>query len=276
MTDHKHATARRRLLPVVAASLAALVAYLAFWPVPVRPVAWSAPAAPGYVGVHAVNSGLVGLHMIDLGGEEGPEHVVLGPDGRLYVAVASGRILRMAPDGADRQVLADTGGRVLGFAFDAAGNLIAADAYRGLVEVTPDGRLRLLTARVDGDPIRYANSVVVAASGLVYFTDSSRRFSPVEVGGTFEASLPDILEQSATGRVLAYDPARGTTRPSPAAWRSPTASPWRPTSGGSWSPKRAATASGRFAPTPPTSISPRPRPTKPQSSSTTCPATPTT
>lgn len=204
--------ARQRLTRIIATAVLALIAYLTFWPVPLRPVAWSAPAAPGYMGVHAVNDGLAGLQMIDLGGEEGPEHVILGPDGKLYVAVASGRILSMAPDGSDRQVLADTGGRVLGFAFDAAGNLIAADAYRGLVEIAPDGRLRLLTNAVDGDPIRFANSVVVAASGLVYFTDSSTRFSPVEEGGTFAASLPDILEQSATGRVLAYDPAQGTTR----------------------------------------------------------------
>jgi sugar lactone lactonase YvrE len=101
---------------------------------------------------------------------------------------------------------------VLGFDFDAAGSLIAADAYRGLIEVAPDGEIRLLTDAVDGDPIRYANSVVVGTDGLVYFTDASTRFSPVEVGGTFEASIPDILEQSATGRVLAFDPTRGTTR----------------------------------------------------------------
>lgn len=210
--DTARNTLRKRLLLVTAATVTILVAYLALWPVPVRPLAWSAPEAPGYVGVHAVNARLAGLSTIDLGGEEGPEHVALGPDGKLYVAVASGRILRMAPDGSDRQVLADTGGRVLGFAFDAAGNLIAADAWRGLTEIAPGGQVRLLSAAIDGDPIRYANSVVVAASGLVYFTDSSRRFSPVELGGTFEASIPDILEQSATGRVLVYDPTRGTTR----------------------------------------------------------------
>jgi sugar lactone lactonase YvrE len=64
----------------------------------------------------------------------------------------------------------------------------------------------------DHDPIRFANAVVVAPDGTVYFTDASTRFAPSRWGGTFEASLLDILEQSATGRVLAYDPATRRTR----------------------------------------------------------------
>ncbi len=35
---------------------------------------------------------------------------------------------------------------------------------------------------------------------------------PAQWGGTYEASVLDVLEQSATGRVLAYDPASGRTR----------------------------------------------------------------
>jgi len=50
------------------------------------------------------------------------------------------------------------------------------------------------------------------ASGKIYFTDASTRFAPAKWGGTFEASVLDILEQSATGRVLEYDPATRTTR----------------------------------------------------------------
>jgi sugar lactone lactonase YvrE len=190
----------------------ALAAYLVLWPVPIRPVSWVAPAAPGYTGVHATNLRLAGLQLIDLGGEEGPEHVAFGPDGMLYAAVASGKLLRMNADGSAQQVFASTGGRVLGFAFDAVGNLIVADAHNGLLGIAPDGTVRVLTDTVGDDPIRYANSVVVARNGTVYFTDSSKRFSPVEWGGTFEASILDITEQSATGRVLAYDPAQGTTR----------------------------------------------------------------
>ena len=94
--------------------LLAVVAYLAFWPVPIRAVSWKAPAAPGYVGPHAVNQKLAGLKLIDLGGEEGPEHVVLARDGKLYTTVLSGNILRMNPDGSGREVFAHTGGRVLG------------------------------------------------------------------------------------------------------------------------------------------------------------------
>jgi hypothetical protein len=101
--------------------LLALMAYLALWPVPIQPVSWKAPAAPGYVGPHAANQKLAGLKMIDLGGEEGPEHVVLARDGKLYTTVLSGNILRMNPDGSGREVFANTGGRVLGFDFRRGG-----------------------------------------------------------------------------------------------------------------------------------------------------------
>ena len=39
-----------------------------------------------------------------------------------------------------------------------------------------------------------------------------RASRPREWGGTYEASVLDIMEQSATGRVLAHDPATGKTR----------------------------------------------------------------
>ena len=192
--------------------LLALVAYLAFWPVPIDPVSWKAPAAPGYVGPHAVNQKLAGLKMIDLGGEEGPEHVVLARDGKLYTTVLSGNILRMNPDGSGREVFANTGGRVLGFDFDAAGNLIAADAVKGLLSISPDRKITVLADQVGGDPIRYADAVVVARNGKIYLSDASTRFAPTRWGGTFEASVLDIIEQSSTGRILEYDPATRNIR----------------------------------------------------------------
>ena len=192
--------------------LLALMAYLALWPVPIQPVSWKAPAAPGYVGPHAANQKLAGLKMIDLGGEEGPEHVVLARDGKLYTTVLSGNILRMNPDGSGREVFANTGGRVLGFDFDAAGNLIAADAVKGLLSISPDRKITVLTDAVGGDPIRYADAVVVARNGKMYLSDASTRFAPARWGGTFEASVLDIIEQSSTGRILEYDPATRGTR----------------------------------------------------------------
>jgi sugar lactone lactonase YvrE len=193
--------------------LAAAAAYLCFWPIPAEPVAWPAPTPPGYTGAFAPNTRLAGLRTIDLGGEVGPEHVAIGPDGRLYAAMEGGRLLRMQPDGAQREVFASTGGRVLGFDFDAGGRLIAADAFKGLLAITPDGRVSVLADRVaPDDPIGYADAIVVAPDGTIYFTDASTRFSPAEWGGTLAASVLDIMEQSATGRVLAHDPATGRTR----------------------------------------------------------------
>ncbi|MDZ7591362.1 MAG: SMP-30/gluconolactonase/LRE family protein [Rubrivivax sp.] len=203
-------------MKTIAATLAlmalALAGYLALWPVPIRAVNWQAPAAPGYAGVHAANNQLAGLNLIALGGEAGPEHVVLAPDGKLYAAVASGNILRMDPDGSAQEVYARTGGRVLGFDFDAAGHLIAADAVKGLLSIGPDRQVTVLANAVDGDPIRYADAVVVARSGKIYFSDASGRFAPARWGSTYEAAVLDIIEQAATGRVLEYDPATQATR----------------------------------------------------------------
>lgn len=196
------------------ASLGAAVGllYLAFWPVPIAPLSWQAPTFNGYQGHFAPNTRLAGLQTIDLNGEEGPEHIAFGPDGKLYTTVLSGNILRMNADGSAQEVFANTGGRVLGFDFDRAGNLIAADAYKGLLAISPDRQVSVLTDHLGDDPIRYADAVVVAKSGKLYFSDASTRFSPAQWGGTFAASFLDILEQSATGRILEYDPATRMTR----------------------------------------------------------------
>ncbi len=203
----------RRTVAASVLIITGVVGYLCFWPVPAEPRSWSAPTPPGYVGAYASNTRLTGLQTIEIGNEFGPEHIAIGPDGKLYAAMTSGSLLRMAPDGRGREVFANTGGRVLGFDFDAEGRMIAADAMKGLLTISPDARVALLTDRVStSDPIRYANSIVVAPDGLIFFTDASGRFAPREWGGTLQASVLDILEQAATGRVLSYDPATMSTR----------------------------------------------------------------
>jgi len=206
----------KKLLGVLGMLLLAALSYFGLWPVPVDPLSWNAPKAPGYAGPHAVNDKLAKLNMIDLGDEAGPEHIAMGPDGKLYTTVESGRILRMQPDGTQQEVFVQTGGRVLGFDFDAQGHLIAADAVKGLLSIAPDQSIQLLTDQVSvsgkPDPIRYADAVVVAQNGKMYLSDASTRFAPKDWGGTFEASVLDILEQAATGRVLEFDPTTGKTR----------------------------------------------------------------
>lgn len=202
----------KKIFLTIIVLLLLLAAYLTLWPVPIQPISWNAPMPPGYTGPHAVNTKLANLKMISLGKEEGPEHIAIDIDGKIYTTVNSGNILRMNPDGSEQEVFVNTGGRVLGFDFDPSGNLIAADVDKGLLSIGPDKKITVLTDQVNGDPIRYADAVVVAKSGKIYFSDASTRFAPKDWGGVFESSILDIFEQSSTGRVLEYDPANKTTR----------------------------------------------------------------
>jgi sugar lactone lactonase YvrE len=202
----------RKIFFTAAGLVVALAAYMLLWPVPIQPLAWEVSKAPGYTGAHGPNTRLASLQKIEIANDVGPEHLAIGPDGKLYAAMASGNILRMQIDGSAQEVFVNTQGRVLGFDFDAAGNLVAADAMRGLLSIAPDKQITVLADKVNGDTIRYADAVVVAKSGKIYLSDASTRFAPKDVGGTFEASVLDIMEQSSTGRILEYDPATKAIR----------------------------------------------------------------
>ncbi|HEX6097073.1 MAG TPA: SMP-30/gluconolactonase/LRE family protein [Thermoanaerobaculia bacterium] len=184
-----------RLRGIVLGMLVGIAFYLALWPVPVDPVAWNAPAGAGFTGPFARNERLRGLELLPLGGDHGPETVVVDRKGQVYTGTKEGRIFR------DGRAWVSTRGRPLGMAFDHDGHLLVADALRGLLEVTPEGRVTPLVRDV-----AYANSVAVSPAGDVYFTDSSAKFIPRVWNGSYEASLLDILEHGGHGRVLVYDP----------------------------------------------------------------------
>jgi sugar lactone lactonase YvrE len=146
-----------------------LSSYIIFWPVPVQPQAWDAPPDPGFSGVFSPNQRLADLEFLDLGGRHGPEDVAVGPDGMIYVATQEGEIIRRLPDpDAIAEVFAITGGRPLGMEFSQDGTLFVADAYRGLLSITPNGAVQSLATMADGLPILYANGVDIAPDGIVY------------------------------------------------------------------------------------------------------------
>lgn len=196
----------RKVLAAIGLILIVFVVYLLVWPVPVRPVAWQAPAAPGYVGPFAQNNRLKNLEMLPIGDNHGPETVALDAQGRIYATTHEGRIVRLQADGSNPENWVTTAGRPLGLRFDAAGNLVVADAFRGLLRIAPDRTITVLATEADGTPILYANSVDVAADGKVYFSDASTKFGARQWGGTYPASLLDILEHGGHGRLLVYDP----------------------------------------------------------------------
>ncbi len=201
-----------RLISSWLTPLVALLAYLLFWPVPIEPVAWQAPEDLGHTGVHATNTRLAGLKALPLSaGQEGPEHIT-SHLGVVYTGLSNGDVVRLSPEG-QPQVVVNTGGRPLGLEATADGTLYIADAMKGLLAVNLAGgpaQLRTLVDKVDfpqsDDPIRYADAVAVDTRGHVWLSDASTRFDPKVHGGTFEASVLDIMEARCSGRLVVYDP----------------------------------------------------------------------
>ena len=195
----------RRLLPLIIFLVAATLSYLLLWPVPINPGVWTPPKAPALTGPYQANSRLAGTERLSLGEGFAPEDVALDPSGQIYAGFDDGRIIRLQADGKNPQLFANTHGRPLGLVFDGLGNLIVADADKGLLSVARDGQITVLTTSADNLPFRCTNDLDVAADGTIYFTDASSKFPLIN----FKA---DILEHQPNGRFLAYDPKQKTTR----------------------------------------------------------------
>lgn len=202
----------QQALSVVLGLLGLLLLYLFLWPVPIDPVSWEAPPDAGLVDPFESNDILRRATLIDLGDHHGPEDVAGGPDGLIYASTADGLIVRLRPDGGNIEVFAETGGRPLGIDFDTDGNLFVANAALGIQKVSPDGRVELLVDSYDGQRIEFADDLAVAANEKIYFSDASSKFGTIRSGGSYEASLLDILEHGGHGRIFEFDPDTGQTK----------------------------------------------------------------
>jgi sugar lactone lactonase YvrE len=184
--------------------LAILVVYLLAWPVDIDPVAWQAPENLGYTQDFAQNQQLSQLHRIELDGAIGPEDYALDAQQNIYFSLLSGDIKYMDSSGVIHDWI-NTGGRPLGIEFDAQGNLIVADALKGLLKIDVNGRIETLVTRVDGIDVNYADDVDISNNGKIYFSDASTKFHAKKYR-TYGASLLDINEHGGHGRLIEYDP----------------------------------------------------------------------
>src|SRR5258708_33642709 len=114
---------------------------------------------------HNTNLSVVGT---GFGFTEGP---VWEEAGFLYVSDETmNKIYRLHLDGKKEEVIAL--GDPDGNTFDRRHRLIdCASVLRAIIEVTPDGRYKILADRYDGKKLNSPNDVIVGPDGALYFTD---------------------------------------------------------------------------------------------------------
>ena len=178
--------------------------YLSLWPAPIDPVAYEPPESPSMTGVLEANDLLSHAEQLGSGRFAGPEDVAVDEKGRVYTGTAPGLIRRSTVDG-KVETFAETGGRPLGMEFDPEGNLIFADAWKGLLSIDHRGRVHVLSTGSQDLPFGFPDDLDVASDGMIYFTDASHEFSQPEY-------ILDMLEARPHGRLLRYNPETGKTQ----------------------------------------------------------------
>jgi len=190
---------KKRAGLIVLFLIVAALAYLFLAPVPIAPAAWTPGADPGLTGQYAQNTRLSPVQKLPLGDGHKPEDVALDAEGRIYAGFEDGRIAVLQPDGTQPRIFADTHGRPLGLVFDPGGNLIVADAIKGLLSVNKSGEVKVLATEADGEKFGCLNDLDVGADGTIYFSEASKKFPMAQFTN-------DILEHQPNGRLLALDP----------------------------------------------------------------------
>ncbi|MEL7223169.1 MAG: SMP-30/gluconolactonase/LRE family protein, partial [Bacteroidota bacterium] len=188
----------KRILTTLLGILILVFAYLLFWPTEVAPNHWKAPLNPGYTGQFATNTKLTKVDVRHLNCTA-CEDVAIDSIGAVYGAAVDGRILKFQANEDTPTALVNTGGRPLGLDFDTTGNLYIADANKGLLRYTTNGKLEVLSTQHNDRPYLFTDDLEVSPDGRVYFTDASDHWSIHEYKF-------DLLEHRPAGRLLVYDP----------------------------------------------------------------------
>ena len=168
----------------------------------IDPVAYQAPPKPEMTGILEPNDLLQEAELLAQGKINGPEEVAVDAEGRIYFGTPAGTISRLLSNGVI-ETFTETGGRPLGMKFDQQGNLIVADAKKGLLSVAPSGSIMILATAAEGVPFKATDALDIAKNGSIYFTDASDKYSTKDY-------LYDLLEARPHGRFMRYDPATST------------------------------------------------------------------
>ncbi len=108
------------------------------------------------------------------------EGVAVAADGQVYFSDIAfgegpGRILKYDPKTGKTTVHCADSGKSNGLMFDGKGRLLAAcgahHGHRGLVEILPDGQVRIIVDKFKGKRFNSPNDLVVHPNGSVYFSD---------------------------------------------------------------------------------------------------------
>ncbi len=178
-----------------------VVLYLA---APIDPAIWKPPPNPGLAGEFSANNRLAQLPRVLEGIGHGPEGVACGEAGQHYTGLHDGRIFKFNDRG-EYSELVNTGGRPLGMKVATEGNLIVADAILGLISVSPEGELKVLTDSVNGKRMLFVDDLDIADDGTIWFSDASARHG-------YKDNILDFFDGRPSGRLISYHPDTAETR----------------------------------------------------------------
>ncbi|KAI3960730.1 hypothetical protein MKW92_045949 [Papaver armeniacum] len=134
-----------------------------------------------------------------------PEDITVDKDGIIYTATRDGWIKKIHKNGTCQDWKFVGGDTLLGVTMSAtnAGDVLVCDADKGLLKVNEEG-VTVLASEIDGCKINFADEVIEATDGTIYFSDISTKV------GLHNWYL-GVLEAKPHGRILKYNPSTKKT-----------------------------------------------------------------
>ncbi|KAJ4951319.1 hypothetical protein NE237_028151 [Protea cynaroides] len=178
--------------------LAFLLKIFCFSPLSIFPEQIQFPPPPSSPLLLSTNNYLQKVSKVGEGFLDNPEDVCIDKEGMIYTATRDGWIKRVHGNGSVEDWKMVGGQALLGIAMSADGSVLVCDVDKGLLKVGHDS-IEVLTSLVNDSKISFADDVIEASDGSMYFSDASSKF------GLHDWYL-DVLEAKPSGRLLKYDP----------------------------------------------------------------------